>query len=130
MSLLSSFQMMAKEISEVVGEDRTGLPVYRALRPLLCRDCGDPIAEGALFTRWPLAADGLRILPRCLKCVPLEFAEDEARRRRPSELITALLSAQPVDTPPAPAQQKKVDEEINKRLGPALRRSSRRSRGK
>ncbi|HVF27602.1 MAG TPA: hypothetical protein VM943_05135 [Pyrinomonadaceae bacterium] len=117
-------KMMLKEISEVIGEDRTGLPVYRALRPLLCRDCGEGIAEGALFTRWPLAADGFRILPRCRKCVPLELPEDVERKQ--SGMLQALLSTPPEDNPaPATQQKQKVDEEINKRLSPALARTRR-----
>ena len=112
----------------MVGEDQTGLPVYRALRPLLCRDCGDPIAEGALFTRWPLAEDGLRILPRCRKCVPLEFTQDGARQ--PSELIKALLAKPPEEKSSTTVrrQKERIDEEISKRLSPALLRA-RRPRG-
>ncbi len=114
---------MGNEISEIIGEDKAGLPVYRALRPLLCRDCGESIAVGSLFSRWPLTAKGMRILPRCRKCVPLDLPEDAPRP--PSPLLDKLLANQSDDEPETIARRKKVDEEISKRLSPALARTRR-----
>ncbi len=114
---------MPREISEIIGRDARGVPVYRALRSLLCRDCGEFINEGALFSRWPLTEGGLRILPRCRKCVPLDFSEETPAQSSP--LVDTLLDAPDEpharETPP----QERVREEVSKRLSPALTRTRR-----
>ncbi|HEV2705528.1 MAG TPA: hypothetical protein VGV59_06360 [Pyrinomonadaceae bacterium] len=116
---------MPREISEIIGRDGRGIPVYRALRALLCRDCGEFINEGALFSRWPLTQGGLRILPRCRKCVPLDFSEETPAQN--STLVDTLLDARDEtdaqETPPP--QQERIREEVSKRLSPALRRTRR-----
>lgn len=95
--------------------------VYRALRPLLCERCGAQIEEGELFTRWPIAEQFVRIMPRCRACVPFEFAEQVETPAR-SPLIKELLS-QPgrAEDAAARSSQQDVERNIEKRLGPALR---------
>ena len=55
---------MARAVSEIVGPADgpagSGVTVYRALKPLLCAPCGEPIGEGALFTRRGMPGQGLR----------------------------------------------------------------------
>ncbi|HEV7861019.1 MAG TPA: hypothetical protein VGO91_20535 [Pyrinomonadaceae bacterium] len=115
-------------MSELLGEGMTAqgasAKVYRALRTLLCERCGGQVNEGELFTRWPLAEQFLRIMPRCRACVPFEFAERcETPGRSP--LIEELLSqpGQPeqAEDAAAKASQQDVERNIEKRLGPALR---------
>jgi hypothetical protein len=119
---------MKQGVSELLGEGMTAqgasAKVYRALRPLLCERCGVQILEGELFTRWPIAAQLVRIMPRCRACVPFEFAERcETPSRSP--LIKELLSqpSQPgqAEDEAAKASQQDVERNIEKRLGPALR---------
>ena len=127
-------------ISEIVGradlaEGRV-TEVYRALRSLLCATCGAEIAEGALFTRRRVKGIGVRIMPRCAKCAPFTLREGKKEK---SALLRALL-AEPLDSPArrgadkrassetAPESQEKeksLDEEVRKRLGPALKRGRR-----
>ncbi len=115
--------LKAIEISEIIGEDTRGLCIYRALRPLYCHDCGEEIGAGKLFSRWPLAEGGLRILPRCRKCVPLSVAEE--RTQAGSELVDSLLRSPDTQAQSSPEREKRIDEELNKRLGPALSRTRR-----
>ena len=114
-------------ISEIVGAGQTGegarCVVYRALRPLFCDTCGVEIAEGQLFTRWPLPSQKLNIMPRCLKCVPFKFDESEARRTSESALLKSLLKSQQETQARAPdADSSKIAEAVERRLGPALSR--------
>ena len=115
-------------ISEIVGAGQTGegarCVVYRALRPLFCDTCGVEISEGQLFTRWPLPAQKLNIMPRCLKCVPFKFDESEARHASESALLKSLLKSQPETEAraPAAADSSKIAEAVERRLGPALSR--------
>lgn len=48
---------MRKGISVMAGGAESGdgreVPLYRALRSLLCSSCGSAIGEGTLFTRRP-----------------------------------------------------------------------------
>ena len=128
-------------ISEIVGradlaEGRV-TEVYRALRSLLCAKCGAEIAEGALFTRRRVKGIGMRIMPRCAKCAPFTLREGKLEK---SALLCALLT-EPLDasehagahesasfeiSAKAQEKEKRVDEEVRKRLGPALKRGSRR----
>jgi hypothetical protein len=122
---LDKFTSMKQGVSEILGDGTTaqGAPakVYRALRPLSCERCGGHITEGEMFTRWPLAEQFVRIMPRCRACVPFEFVEqDETPRRSP--LINELFNPtrQTEETLPRPSQGD-VERSIEKRLGPALR---------
>ncbi|HKC63182.1 MAG TPA: hypothetical protein VKB86_06065 [Pyrinomonadaceae bacterium] len=128
---------MEKAISEIVGQGdlKSGRSreVYRALRSLLCSTCGTFIAENALFTRRRVKGIGLRIMPQCQKCAPFTLRED---RKEKSPLLESLLRGQPQDNSknvsasserrstevPAKQEEKNIDEEVRRRLGPALKR--------
>lgn len=114
-------------ISEIYGEalDATGrqTPVYRALRTLLCSACGTPIPAGGLFTRKSIPQFALRILPRCRRCAPFEVTAEGRPDEQRSSLISGLLS-EPEGPEKGPAERPdRVEEEIERRLGPALSRS-------
>ena len=128
---------MEKGISEIVGQGelkggRT-TEVYRALRPLFCSTCGALIAEGALFTRRRVKGIGLRIMPQCQKCAPFTLREEKKEK---SALLESLLREQPPDASnnasassdsrytkiSAKQEEKNIDEEVKRRLGPALKR--------
>ena len=126
---------MEKGISEIVGrgelEEGRTTDVYRALRSLLCATCGAEIAEGVLFTRRRVKDIGLRIMPQCQKCVPFKLRPDKQEK---STLLRSLLAEQPEDSSrrtgisdEADSQMKaqSVREEVQRRLGPALKRSRR-----
>ena len=128
---------MEKGISEIVGRGNLdggrSLDVYRALRSLLCATCGLEIAEGVLFTRRRVKGIGLRIMPQCPKCAPFTLQADKKEK---SALLQSLLTEQPADSSrrigasseadaQAQAKAKSVDEEVQRRLGPALKRSRR-----
>jgi hypothetical protein len=128
---------MEKGISEIVGrgqlDEGRSTEVYRALRALLCATCGTEIAEGLLFTRRRVKGIGLRIMPQCPKCAPFTVQAD---RKEKSALLQSLLAEQPGDSSKragasseseaqAQAKAKNVDEEVRRRLGPALKRSRR-----
>ena len=120
---------MAKGVSEIVGKaggaGKSSVTVYRALKRLLCAPCGEPIAEGALFTRRSLYGRGLRILPQCRKCAPFSLRNDEAKRVR-SAMLESLLSAPPEKSGgKEPPDGEAVREAVEKRLGPALGRARR-----
>ena len=118
-----------KAVSEIVGrgelEGGGVTAVYRALRSLLCATCGAGIIDGTLFTRRKVKGIGVSIMPQCRKCAPFVM---EAGGKKPSELIRTLLAAPPErDAPegPSAAPLKNLDEEVARRLGPALRRGRR-----
>ena len=130
-----------KGISEIVGRGELdgggGAEVYRALRSLLCATCGAAISEGALFTRRRVKGIGLRIMPQCAKCAPFTL---QAGGKEKSALLRALLAEEPSDSPggarpprraapdsapQARAAESDVDEQVRRRLGPALKRSVR-----
>lgn len=128
---------MEKGISEIVGRGNLNngrsTDVYRALRTLLCATCGAEIAEAMLFTRRRVKGIGLRIMPQCPKCAPFTLQAD---RKEKSGLLQSLLAEQPTDSSrrsivssevdsQAQAKAKSVDEEVRRRLGPALKRSRR-----
>ena len=127
---------MEKAISEIVGEGNLksgrSTEVYRALRPLLCSMCGALVNESALFTRRRVKGIGLRIMPQCQKCAPFTLKEDKKER---SALLESLLRELPdasknVSVPSkrsstevsAKKEEKNIDEEVRRRLGPALKR--------
>jgi hypothetical protein len=116
---------MKQGVSELLGEGMTArgasAKIYRALRPLLCERCGGQISEGEMFTRWPIAAQFVSIMPRCRACVPFEF-EVRAETPHRSPLIKELLShtGNAEDATARPSQQD-VERNIEKRLGEALR---------
>jgi len=116
---------MGKGISAIVGRAAGGdgreVPVYRALRDLLCSSCGSTIGEDALFTRRPLAGAGVRVAARCRECAPFELREDGGNGPR-SPLMESLLAPVTDDNAaPKPANRDRVTEGVMKRLGPALR---------
>jgi hypothetical protein len=128
---------MEKGISEIVGRgnlnEGRSTDVYRALRTLLCATCGGEIAEAMLFTRRRVKGVGLRIMPQCPKCAPFTLQADKKEK---SALLQSLLAEQPADSSKrsiasseaatqAQAKAKSVDEEVRRRLGPALKRSRR-----
>jgi hypothetical protein len=125
---------MEKGISEIVGraalDEGGSADVYRAMRSLLCAACGVEIAEGMLFTRRKVKGIGLRIMPQCPECAPFAL---QAERKEKSALLQSLLAKHPTDTAgrvgvssevdlEAQAKAKYVDEEVRRRLGPALKR--------
>ena len=124
---------MAQGVSEIVGRadgpGGSGVTVYRALKPLLCAPCGEPIGAGALFTRRGLPGQGLRTIPRCAKCAPFS-PRKVGGEGRPSALLESLL------TPRAEEQSGEggrcaagsPDEAVERRLGAALRRCRRRAK--
>lgn len=145
---------MKEAISEIVGDavlaDKTACVAYRALRPLECSTCGAAIAEGTLFTRRSLPHMALRIWPQCQRCAPLELkpavvaaaveASPEQEQRPParSALLHSLLTtkdASPRPSPPTPPTsstddsptpaKRTTEQEVERRLGPALRRARR-----
>ena len=125
---------MDKGISEIVGraELKSGgsIQVYRALRSLLCSTCGTEIAEGAHFTRRSVKGIGVSIMPECQKCAPFTL---QTSKQEKSALLRSLLTEQPSDSsrrarlsPEAISQpgpeEKTLNEEVQRRLGPALKR--------
>jgi ribosomal protein L40E len=113
-----------KGISVIVGEaiagDGSDVPVYRALRSLLCSSCGAAIGEGALFTRRANADNGLRVAAQCRECVPFTLRDEESEGRRRSPLLESLF------TPHAEGKRVRREsgpaaESVKERLGPALR---------
>ncbi len=115
-----------KAVSEIVGRAEKGTEVYRALRPLLCATCGAGIVEGALFTRRKVKGIGVRIMPQCRKCAPFTL---EAGGKKESDLLRALLAEPQAASPERPTPEtssqtpeKNINEEVARRLGPALRR--------
>ena len=127
---------MEKAISEIVGQGELksgkSTQVYRALRSLLCSACGALIAESALFTRRRVKGIGLRIMPQCQRCAPFTLREDKKEK---SALLESLLREPPdasknVSVPSkrsstevsAKPEEKNIDEEVRRRLGPALKR--------
>lgn len=115
---------MAKGISVIVGEADTGdgavVPVYRALRPLLCSSCGAAIGEGTLFTRRALADSGLRIAARCKECVPFTWRAGGGEGYHRSPLLESLLTPQ-AGRERGRREPAEAAESVKKRLGPALR---------
>jgi hypothetical protein len=130
-------------ISEIVGraerDDGRRTDVYRALRSLLCATCGAEIAEGTLFTRRRVKGIGVRIMPQCQRCAPFAL---RAGKQEKSDLLQALLTGQTAASPKRRGgssgqissdeaasgeadEGKKVNEEVRRRLGPALKRSRR-----
>lgn len=118
--------MKQQDVSEIFGEGRTAqgdaVKVYRALRPLLCEKCGREIAEGELFTRWPIAQQLVRIMPRCRTCVPFDEMEEKKDEQPSSPLIRGLLGVEPAsETAQEKRSQKETASAIEERLGPTLR---------
>jgi hypothetical protein len=115
---------MAKGISVIVGEadsgDGAGVPVYRALRPLVCSSCAAAIGEGTLFTRRASADSGLRVAAECMECAPFTWREGGGEARSRSPLLESLFTPQAgrecVRREPGPAA-----ESVKERLGPALK---------
>ncbi len=114
--------------------------VYRALRSLVCSTCARPIEPETLFTRCALPGSTLLIMPQCIECVPFEI---ERENRARSALVRSLLGVPPPPAREIAAKQTgehprdeagdegeaaKVRREIERRLGPALRRTRRTAR--
>jgi hypothetical protein len=126
---------MEKGISEIIGradvDGDESREVYRALRSLLCSTCGAEIMESALFTRRRVKGIGVSIMPQCRKCAPFIL---QASKQEKSALLRSLLteptpasSSTQTDSVTAananaPEDVKNLDEEVRRRLGPALKR--------
>ena len=125
---------MEKGISEIVGradlDEGQSTRLYRALRSLLCATCGVEIAEGTLFTRRRVKGIGVSIMPQCQKCAPFILQAD---KKEQSALLRSLLAEQPANSSrrddasseaaaQAEDKEKHLDEEVRRRLGPALKR--------
>jgi hypothetical protein len=132
---------MEKAISEIAGrvdlQSGGSTLAYRALRPLLCAACGVVMAEGALFTRHKVKGIGVNIMPRCQQCEPFAL---RASKEEKSALLKSLLSghtSQPLknsssttsdssqNSSKPEGEGKNLLEEVQKRLGPALKRGRR-----
>jgi hypothetical protein len=115
---------MVKGISVIVGEadggDGVGVPVYRALRLLLCSSCGAAIGEGTLFTRRALTNSGLRVAAQCGECAPFKLSDTGEEGRPRSPLLESLLTPQ-AKRECGRGEPKQVAESVKERLGPALR---------
>jgi hypothetical protein len=117
---------MGKGISVIVGVAEGGdgreVPVYRALRTLLCSSCGTTIGEGALFTRRALPGGGLRVAAECRECAPFVAHDEGGKGRQRSPLLESLLAPEPEGgTEKEPRRVGQAEEAVRKRLGPALR---------
>jgi hypothetical protein len=124
---------MEKGISEIVGraerDEGGSTEAYRALRALLCATCGANIAEGTLFTRRKVKGIGLRIMPQCAKCAPFIL---QAEKKEKSELLRSLLTEQPANSSKSASatardaqsssKEKSLNDEVRRRLEPALKR--------
>jgi hypothetical protein len=133
--------MMDKGISEIVGRgDLTGgksIEVYRALRALLCATCGASIAQDALFTRRKVKGIGLRIMPQCAKCVPFTLRTESKGQAgllqsllteplaNSSKRVTATSHVDSQADIESPNIEKNPQDEVRRRLEPALKRSQR-----
>ncbi len=119
---------MKKGISSIVGQttDAEGesIPLYRAERSLTCSACGADIPAGEIFTRRAPDGQRLRIYAQCRKCAPL--SQDE---KKDSGMIQMLLSPEgqsaPAPSSNSEARQRTIAQEVERRLGPALRYSRR-----
>jgi ribosome-binding protein aMBF1 (putative translation factor) len=133
---------MNKGISEIVGHAELlsgeSRQVYRALRSLLCSTCGTEIMEGAHFTRRHVKGIGVSIMPQCQKCAPFIL---QASKQEKSALLRSLLTEQtpdssrrasvsPENSSNTASEEKRVSEEVRRRLGPALKRGRHKSGGK
>jgi hypothetical protein len=117
---------MSKGISVIVGRAEGGdgqdVPVYRALRTLLCSSCAATIGEGALFTRRALAGTGLRVAAECRECAPFVARDEGGKGRERSPLLESLLASETgseIEVEQGQVEQRA--ESVRKRLGPALR---------
>ena len=130
---------MEKGISEIVGraalDEGQSTRLYRALRSLMCATCGAEIAEGTLFTRRRVKGIGVSIMPQCPKCAPFTLP---AGKKEQSTLLRSLLAEPTSDSSKregvstasasqAEDKEKNLKEEVRRRLGPALKRSRRKS---
>ena len=115
---------MVKGISVIVGEadggDGAGVPVYRALRPLLCSSCGAAIGEGTLFTRRATADGGLRLAAQCRECAPFTWDDAGGEGRPRSPLLDSLFTPQ-TEGEHRRREPGQAAESVKERLGPALR---------
>jgi hypothetical protein len=112
------------KLGPVVSIAGTRVPVHRALQQILCAECGQPIEEGELFTRWPLpGAAHLYAMPKGECCSPFDFASEQLEK---SPLLRALLA----EKPPAKRPRRELGEETRQafqsRLGPVLTRLKKR----
>ncbi|MEJ7709441.1 MAG: hypothetical protein WKF84_06175 [Pyrinomonadaceae bacterium] len=115
-----------ESISEIAGEallmNGERAKAYRALRPVFCTGCTNVINIGDLFTRAELRR--IQLLPRCIECAPFEVkAEEEGREQA---LIRNLLSPLSTGNEISLAENERAKEEVQKRIGPALKRVRRR----
>ena len=116
---------MGKGISVIVGRAESGdgleVPIYRALRILLCSSCGATIGEGTLFTRRTLAGSGLRVAAQCRECAPFVPRDDGEKGRQRSPLLESLLAPETVSENEIEQRQLEQAQRREERLCPALR---------
>lgn len=116
---------MVKGISVIIGETDGGddgavVPVYRALRPLLCSSCGAAIDEGMLFTRRAIADGGLRVAAQCRECAPFIQNDGGGEGRPRSSLLESLFTPQ-AGRERGRREPGQAAESVKERLGPTLR---------
>ena len=115
---------MVKGISVIVGEADgkagVGVPVYQALRPLLCSSCGVAIGEGTFFTRRPIVDSDLRVAAQCKECVPFTWHDGGGEGRPRSPLLESLFVSQ-AGREHRRRESGQAVESLKERLGPALR---------
>ncbi|MBA3714098.1 MAG: hypothetical protein H0W76_16845 [Pyrinomonadaceae bacterium] len=115
-------------ISEIIGDaalcgSGAKIAAYRALRPIPCAGCAAVINTGTHFTRHRLSEGGVRISPRCAECVPFTLIPVEPPAR--STLMQTLLTPQPLSAhAPEKGTREELAKAVERRLGPALARSS------
>ena len=108
------------KLGPIVSIAGVRVPVHRALRRILCAECGATIEEGELFTRWPLpGAAHLYAMPKGECCAAFNFASDELEK---SPLLRALLAAPPPVKNPRQELSDEMRQAFQARLGPALAR--------
>ena len=109
------------KLGPIVSISGVRVPVHRALRQILCAECGAAIEEGEMFTRWPLpGAEHLYAMPKGECCAPFNFAADELNK---SPLLRALLAEKPAAKNPRHELSEETRIAFQARLGPVLARA-------
>lgn len=115
---------MGKGISIIGGGamsgDGTEVPVYRALRDLLCSSCSATIGEGTLFTRRAVATGKLRVAAQCRNCMPFTSRSGERKGSPRSALLESLFTPEPAGDRATDSCHAENADAVRKRLGPAL----------
>jgi hypothetical protein len=108
------------KLGPVVSIAGTRVPAHRALRRILCAECGQTIEEGEMFTRWPLpGAEHLYAMPKGECCAPFDFSSQELEK---SPLLRALLAEKPPEKRKSRELSDETRQAFQSRLGPVLNR--------